>query len=65
MADISSNFFGLIHLYYRVLHFIHVGYKHYCFKEHIGLRNRFVAFLYFLLFYNDFLLLGKMYIFIQ
>ena len=31
----------------------------------IGLRNMFVAFLYFLLFYNDFLLLGKMYIFIR
>ena len=25
--------------------------------------NMFIAFLYFLLFYNDFLLLGKMYIF--
>ena len=31
----------------------------------IGLRNMFVTFLYFLLFYNDFLLLGKMYIFIR
>ena len=28
----------------------------------IGLRNVFIAFLYFLLLYNDFLLLGKMYI---
>ena len=31
----------------------------------IGLRNIIIAFLYFLLFYNDFLLFGKMYVFIQ
>ena len=31
--------------------------------ECIGLRNMFVIFLYFLLFHNDFLLLGKMYSF--
>ena len=34
-------------------------------NRNIGLRNMFVAFLYFLLFYNDFLLLGKEHMFIR